>query len=117
MHHLILPLAHLLLTGLSVLLVAKVLPGITVKSFGSAVLFALVVGVLNAVVWMLPITWGFAFLTLGLGVLVVNGVVFLIAGAIVKGVEISGCLTAILASVGVTFVNWAMHLVLGHWAP
>ena len=110
---------HLLLTGLSVLLVGKLLPGVQVKSFTSAVAFAFVVGILNAVAWTLlaPLSLTFSVLTLGLGALVINGVLFLIADAVVPGVQISGCITAALASLGVTFFNWAMHFVFGHWAP
>lgn len=45
MSPLIQSLAHLLLTGVSVLVVAAILPGMAVKGFGSAVAFAFVVGV------------------------------------------------------------------------
>jgi putative membrane protein len=116
---LVVAVVHLLLTGLSVLLVGKVLPGVRVKSFGSAVAFAFVVGILNAVAWTLlaPLSITFSVLTLGLGALVINGVLFLLADAVIAGVEISGCFTAALASLGVTFFNWAMHFVLGRWAP
>jgi len=120
-HHtpLVVAVVHLLLTGLSVLIVGKLLPGIRVKSFGSAVLFAFVIGLLNAVAWTLlaPLSITFTVFTLGFGALVINGVLFLLADAVVPGVEISGCFTAVLASLGVTFVNWAMHFVVGRWAP
>ena len=109
-----LAIVHLLVTGLSVLLVAKVLPGIQVKSYGSAVLFAFVVGIFNAIAWYLlaPLTWTFAILTLGVGVLIINGLVFLFAGNVV-GVKISGCTTAAIASVCVSILNWLMFLVIG----
>jgi len=122
MHHpssLVVGIVHLLLTGVSVLIVGKLLPGVRVKSYGSAVFFAFVVGVLNAIAWTIlaPLTITFSILTLGLGVLVINGLLFLIADKVVAGVEISGCVTAALASVGVTVINWLMHLFLGSWAP
>lgn len=121
MHYspLVVAIVRLLLTGVSVLVVGKLLPGVRVKSFASAVAFAFVVGILNAIAWtfLAPLSITFSVLTLGFGALVINGVLFLLADAVVPGVEISGCFTAVLASLGVTFVNWAMHLVLGHWAP
>ena len=55
--------------------------------------------------------------SVGFGALVINGLLFMLADAVVPGVEISGCITAVLASLGVTFVNWAMHFVVGRWAP
>lgn len=108
---------HLLVTGLSVLIVARVLPGMTAKTYGSAVFFALVVGVLNAIAWhfLAPFTITFTLLTLGIGGLVVNGLIFLTADKVVEGIEISGCFTAVLASIGVSFVNWVLHVLLGQW--
>jgi putative membrane protein len=122
MHSLIVPLVHLLLTAVSVIIVAKILPGITVKSYKSAVFFALVVAVFNAIAWslMTPLGWAttlFAVVTLGFGVIVVNGLVVLLASKVADGVKISGCITAMLVSVGIWLVNAGMHLVLGKWAP
>ena len=110
---------HLLLTGVSVLIVGKLLPGITVKSYGSAVFFAFVVGILNAIAWKLlwPLSATFSVLTLGVGVLVINGIIFMLADKVVDGVKISGCVTAAVASVGVTLINWVMQIFLGKWAP
>ena len=120
MHHhsLALAVVHLLLTAVSVLIVAKFLPGVQVKSYGSAVVFSLVVAILNAVAWYLlaPLTWTFAVLTLGVGILIVNGLVFLWAGNL-AGVRFSGCATAAIASVCVSLLNWVMHLIFGPWAP
>lgn len=106
---------RLLLTGISVLVVGAVLPGIKVKSYGSAVGFAFVVGILNAVAWYLlaPLTWPFALLTLGIGILIVNALVFLLAGRIVSGVSISGWFTALLGSIGVSFCNWIIFWIAG----
>jgi putative membrane protein len=110
---------HLLLTAVSVMLVSKVLPGIRVRSYGSAVGFAFVVAILNAIAWffLAPLTIPFAIITLGIGILVVNAFVFLLADKMIEGVEIDGFGTALLASLGVSFVNWTMHLFFGKWAP
>lgn len=107
------PVVRLLLSGLSVLIVGALLPGIKVKSYGSAVLFALVVAVLNVIAWVLlaPLTWTFTALTIGIGFFVINALVFLIGSRIVSGVQISGWITALLASLGVSFVNWVLGLV------
>lgn len=115
MSSLVEPLVHVLISGLSVFIVAKLLPGISVKSFTSAVFFALVVGVFNAIAWhyLALLTIPFTIVTLGLGYLIVNGLLFLLAARVVKGVEISGCITAALASVGVSLVNGGLHLLFG----
>jgi putative membrane protein len=122
MHHgehstIVSAIVHLLVTGLSVLIVGAVMPGMRVRSYGSAVWFALVVGVLNALVWYLlaPLSYGFAFLTAGIGALILNGIIFLVADKFSSGVEISGCFVAALASLAVSFVNWLLHFVTGRF--
>jgi len=116
---LLLAIAHLLLTALSVILVSNVVPGIRVRDYGSAVAFAFVVAVLNAIAWYFfaPLTLPFAFLTLGIGVFIVNAIVFMIADMAIEGVEIDSFGAALLGSLGVGILNWAMHLVFGRWAP
>lgn len=108
-------LVRLLLTGLSVLVVGAILPGVKVKSYGSAVVFAFVVGILNAIAWYLlaPLTWTFAALTFGVGILVINAFVFWLGGRIVSGVSISGWFTALLGSIGVSVCNWVLFWLAG----
>jgi putative membrane protein len=108
------PIVHLLLTGVSVLVVAHVLPGIQVRSYWSAVKFAFVAGLLNAVVWSMfrPLSVIFSVVTLGIGALILNGIIFLVAGAVVRGVRISGCVTGAIASIGVWLVNQILHSFL-----
>jgi putative membrane protein len=109
-------LVHLLFTGVSVYVVAKVLPGIRAKSLGASLWFAFIVAVVNAAFWALfwPIALPFKLLTLGVGSWLINGLVFLIAGRIAGGVQVSGCLTGALASIGVTFLNGVLHhLIFG----
>jgi putative membrane protein len=105
---------HLLVTAASVFVVAKVLPGMKVKSFGAAVAFAFVVALLNVFAWtfLAPFTLPFKYLTLGIGGFVINGIVFVVAGRIVGGVKISGCFMAAIASAVVTFVSHVIHHLL-----
>jgi len=48
---------------------------------------------------------------------VVNAVIFLIADAVIDGVEIDGFGSAVLGSLGVSLINLLMHFVFGRWAP
>lgn len=108
---------HLASSAISVFVVAKVLPGVKVKSFGAAIAFAIVVAILNVVTWHLlaPLTLPVKWLTLGVGGFVINGVVFLLAARIVGGVKISGCIMAAIAAAAVTFVNHFIRGVLNDW--
>lgn len=85
-------LLHLLLSAALLLVVSHVVSGFEVRSFGSALLAALVLGLVNAVLrpivvfLSLPIT----ILTFGLFLLVVNALMLLVVGAIVPGVRLRG---------------------------
>lgn len=86
-------LVKLAVTGLAVLAASVVFaPRISVSSLEAAVLFALVLGLCNAVVrpLLLLLTLPLNLVTLGLFTLVVNAVVFWIATVAPVGVEVSG---------------------------
>jgi putative membrane protein len=106
--------AHVVLTGVGVFVVSKILPGLTVRKFSSAVVFALVVALLNLFFWYAVGVGGHSFgvLSTGLGGIILNGVAFLVAGRVVKDIEISGCFTAIIASLAVAFTNSLLHALL-----
>lgn len=107
--------ARALIDGVGVLVVSALLPGMRVKSYPAAVAFAIVVGVLNAIVWhalaflSVPLT----VLTLGFFGVVLNAFVFGIARSIVPGVEISGCLTALFAAVGMACTDAVARSIVG----
>jgi len=105
---------HFLLSGLSVLIVAAILPGIRVKKYSDAVWFSVVVALLNAVVWKLlgMVTIPIAVLTLGVVAFFLNGAIFLLARKIVRGVEIDGCLIASIAALLVSVCNSLLSWIL-----
>jgi putative membrane protein len=111
MHHLI----QILVTALAVLLAARIVPGVRVKSFGSAVVFALVLAI---VTWLLKsalifISFPLIALTLGLFMLVINGFLFWLADKVVDGVEVKDFGSAVLGSLVVSAISWLCMFVLG----
>lgn len=90
-----------LLNAVALLAVAYLLPGITVASFGSALIAALVLGLLNMLVkpvlvfLTLPIT----IVTLGLFLIVLNALLFWFAGSILKGFQVAGFWWALAGAV------------------
>lgn len=106
---------QLLVTAAAVLVAARIVPGIRVKSFGSAVIFALVLGLLNVflkfilVIVSLPLL----LLTLGLFMFVINGFLFWLADKIVDGVEVDGFGACVLGSVLTTVVSWLISWAFG----
>jgi putative membrane protein len=77
-----------------------------------AVIFAIVLGVLNALVRpvLLLVTCPINLVTLGLFTFVVNAVVFWLAAQLVPGIRVDGFLGALIGSLAVTvclsFVDW-----------
>jgi putative membrane protein len=107
---------HCLLFALSFMIVAKVVPGITVRSFGSALLFAAVFAVLDGFLFgiLTFTTLPLVLISLGLFLLVIRAGLFLLADKFVDGVTIEGFFPALLGSVltGVVnyLINWLVHI-------
>ena len=89
-----------LLLAAALLLVAHVYPGVTVGSFGSAMVAALVLGLLNTllrpilVLLTLPVT----LLTLGLFLFVINALMFYFAASMLNGFHVAGFGAALIGS-------------------
>src|SRR5699024_5638382 len=89
-----------LLNAVSLLIVAYLLRGINVASFGSAMIAALVLGLLNALVKpvLIVLTLPITVVTLGLFLLVLNALLFWFAGSILKGFAVDGFGWALLGA-------------------
>lgn len=106
-------LVHWAIVAAALWVAAYVVPGVIVSSVPALLLAALVLGLVNALVrpvlalLTLPIT----ILTLGLFYLVVNGMAFGLAAALVPGFELAGFGSAILGALLVSIVSWALGAV------
>jgi len=89
-----------LLLAAALLLVAYLYPGVSVTSFGSAMIAAFVIGVLNTllrpllVLLTLPVT----LLTLGLFLFVINALMFWAAAQVLDGFAVAGFAAALIGS-------------------
>jgi putative membrane protein len=89
-----------LLLAAALLLVAYLYPGVTVKSFGSAMLAAFVLGLFNTllrpilVLLTLPVT----LITLGLFLFVINALMFYFAAEVLEGFHVAGFFAALIGS-------------------
>lgn len=96
-----------LLTALTLLLVASLVPGIEVIGLYAAIVSAIVLGLLNVFVrpilfiLTLPIT----LITLGFFILVINAGLFIFAASLVSGFSVDGFLPALIGSVIVSIVS------------
>ncbi len=104
-----------ILNAVALLAVAWLLPtSIHVASFGSALLAALILGLVNALVRpvLLVLTLPVTLLTLGLFIFVLNGLMFWLAGSLIDGFVVAGFWPAVLGSMVYSVVSWALSGLL-----
>lgn len=103
-----------LLNALALLLVAYLVPGVELASFSSALLAVLVLGLVNTllrplfVLLTLPVT----LLTLGLFLFVINALLFLFVGDVLKGFQVAGFGSALLGSIAYSAISWLLSYFL-----
>ena len=85
----------------ALLLVANVYPGVSVASFGAAMVAALVLGLLNTLVRpvLVLLTFPVTLLTLGLFLFVINAAMFWAASYVLDGFHVAGFVAALIGSV------------------
>jgi len=103
---------HLLLNAVVFLILSHVLPGFYVAGWGSAIVAALLLGLVNTTLGLILkiITFPLILLTFGLFLFVVNALMILLVAVIVPGVSINGFLPALLAAIALSIVSlfWKM---------
>ncbi len=102
------------ISAISLLIVAYVIPGFKVDSFKTALLAALVIGLVNATlgIFLKIVTFPLTILTLGLFWLIINAAMLLLASKIVDGFNLSGWLPAIFGSILLTIVNGGLRAII-----
>lgn len=91
---------NILFTTFFVLLLANFMPGVTVDSFYTALIVALVLGLLNIFVKPLLVlfTLPISIVTLGLFLLVINAIIVMICDALIDGFRIIDFVHALIFS-------------------
>lgn len=108
-------LVRVIVTAIAVVVAGYLLPGqVQVGDLGSVLLFALVLGVLNALVRpvLLILTMPINLLTLGLFTLVVNALVFWLATLFPLGVSVNGFTGAFLGALVVSVVSFVLSRLI-----
>ena len=90
-----------MLLAAALLLVAQLYPGVTVKSFGAALIAAFVLGLLNTLVrpLLVLLTLPVTLITLGLFLFVINALMFWSAASVLDGFGVAGFGAALIGSV------------------
>lgn len=107
-------LVNWLISALSILIVANVVPGFKVASFETALIVALVLGVVNAVLRpiLLILTLPVNILTLGAFTFVINAGLILLVAKVVPGFVVTGFVPALIAGLILWLISTVLHFVV-----
>jgi len=102
---------RLIINMVAILIIAYLFPGlIWVDSFWAALVTAFLLGIVNAVLrpvlifFTLPLT----VLTLGLFLLVINGLMLWLVSLLVSGFHVNGFWGAVLGAILISIVSWIL---------
>ncbi len=108
-----------ILNAVALWLVAALLPGVILADYISAFIAALVLGLVNAlikpvlVILTLPVT----VLTLGLFLIVLNGLLFWAVGSVLTGFDVLGFWWGVAGALVYSLLTWAFSLLLPQEQP
>lgn len=103
-----------LVSAISLLIVAYLLPGFKVDGFKAALIAALVIGLVNGTLGFVLklLTLPLTIVTLGFFWLVINAVMLLLAAKLVTGFRIDGFWWALIGSVLLSIVNGILKSIV-----
>ncbi len=107
-------LVHWVLSALCILLVAHFVPGFFVRSFGTALIAAVVIGLVNGTIgaFLKLITFPLTILTFGLFWLLINALMLKFAAIFVPGFEVRGLWPAFWGGLILSILNMIVRAIL-----
>jgi putative membrane protein len=103
-----------LINAVALMAVAYLLPGISVSDFVTALIAALVLGLVNTVIRpiLILLTLPVTLLTLGLFIFVINGLLFWFVGSYLTGFVVAGFWWGVAGAIAYSIVSWALSALL-----
>jgi putative membrane protein len=98
----------------ALLAVPYLIHSVSVSSFGAALVAALLLGLVNTLIRpvLLLLTLPVTFLSLGLFIFVINGLMFWLVAQLVSGFHVAGFGAAILGALLYSVISWALSTLL-----
>ena len=105
------------ISAIALYIVTQIVPGVRVDSIQATLIAALVIGLVNATLGSLLklMTLPIGCLTLGLSGLIINGLMFWLAGNFVGGFHVDGFIPALLGSIVMSLVGGAIDFLLNQF--
>ncbi len=107
-------LAKLLITMVALFITAYIIPGMSIQGLFAGFVAALILGIVNVVVKpiFIVLTLPLTILTMGLFLLVVNGLMLWLAAALVPGFMVAGFWSAVFGAILLSIVTWFLNSIL-----
>ena len=103
-----------LINALALLALPYVLNSIQISNFYTALIVALVLGLVNAVIRpiLVLLTLPVTVLTLGLFILVINALLFWFVASFVEGFHVTGFWSAFFGAIVYSIISWALAALI-----
>ena len=103
-----------LVNTLALIAVAYLMPSISVSSFTTALVAALILGLVNAIIRpiLILLTLPATILTLGLFIFVINGLLFWFVGSFIQGFVVQGFWAGLIGSILFSIVSWLLSALV-----
>ncbi len=107
---------NIIVTSVAVLLVANFLPGVYVDTFTTSLLVAIVLAFMNSIVKpiLTVLTIPITIMSLGLFLIVINGVIILMTDKLIDGFEVKGFWWALLFSFILSITTGILNMLVGN---
>jgi putative membrane protein len=104
----------ILVLSVSVFIVTQILPSVSIRNFPTALLVALVYGILKTLLTkvLVLISLPFMIVTLGLFYFVINAFLLWLTDQLIEGFEVKGFLQTILAAFLISVIDFLLRLVI-----
>jgi putative membrane protein len=104
----------ILLTAIAVFILANILPGVSIESYFTSIVVAIVIGLLDSlvkpilIIFTIPIT----IVTLGFFLFIINAFIILIADYFIGGFRVSNIIWAVIFSILLSLLQSTLYKVL-----
>lgn len=107
-----------IINAVALLAVPYLMHSVQVDSFGAALISALILGFVNAVVRpvLVLLTLPVTVVTLGLFILVINGLMFWVVAQLVDGFHVAGFWSAVGGAIVYSIISWALSTLIFNYA-
>lgn len=102
---------EIFLTGLAILIIAQIIPGVVVNGYFTALIAGILLGVVNATIGLLLriLTFPLNILTLGLVSFIISVFMVLLVSHLLRGFYVHGFFNAALFAVSLALIKMVFH--------